>query len=49
MIHDISQDGVKAVVPEYGCITLPLSELLQGRLACVFSLLHRDVIASAEN
>ena len=30
MIHDISQDGVKAVVPEYGSITLPLSELMQG-------------------
>ena len=31
MIHDISRDEVKAVVPEYGCITLPLSELLQDQ------------------
>ena len=30
MIHDISKDEVKAVVPEYGCITVPISELLQG-------------------
>ena len=31
MIHDISRDEVKAVVPEYGCITVPLSELLQDQ------------------
>lgn len=31
MIHDISRGEVKAVVPEYGCITVPLSELLQDQ------------------
>ena len=36
MIHDISR-VVKAVVPEYGCITVPLSELLQDQAACEFS------------
>ncbi|PTT94646.1 type I secretion system permease/ATPase, partial [Pseudomonas sp. HMWF031] len=30
MIHDISRTEVKAVVPEYGSLTLPLSELTQG-------------------
>lgn len=31
MIHDISRDEVKAVVPEYGCITVPISELMQDQ------------------
>ena len=42
IIHDITSKGVKAVVPEYGRVILPLSELLgdqAGRCACCcFSL-----------
>ena len=30
MIHDITRTEVRAVVPEYGSLLLPLSELLQG-------------------
>lgn len=30
MIHDISRTEVKAVMPEYGCVTIPLLELVQG-------------------
>lgn len=30
MIHDITRTEVRAVVPEYGSLMLPLSELLQG-------------------
>ena len=28
IIHDITSQGVKAVVPEYGRVILPLSELV---------------------
>jgi ATP-binding cassette subfamily B protein len=31
MIHDISRTEVRAVVPEYGCITVPLEELTQNQ------------------
>ena len=49
MIRDISNDVVKAVVPEYGCITVPLSELLQDQAACVpLSLWTRQSAAKVE-
>ena len=36
VLHDITSEGVKAVVPEYGRVVLPLSELTgdQQGLGC---------------
>jgi ATP-binding cassette subfamily B protein len=31
MLHDVSRDQVKAVLPEYGRVTMPLSELTGGQ------------------
>jgi len=31
MLHDVSRDTIKAVLPEYGSVTLPLEELTSGQ------------------